>query len=145
MNYVFEWFKNIVFVMGVHYVLIAASILALLYLFPKHKTIVLTGCFLFCLAWNFIFIAYFGFIMESGRGFDLDNCYHLLHVGGWIDYISYGSSIFHDRNNLSFVADNPDCRSSCAEFPIYFYTKEYSDFMRRMGNCRFVCLLLLYE
>ena len=37
MNYVFEWFKNIVFVMGVHYVLIAASILALLYLFPKHK------------------------------------------------------------------------------------------------------------
>ena len=24
MNYVFEWFKNIVFVMGVHYVLIAA-------------------------------------------------------------------------------------------------------------------------
>lgn len=94
MNYVFEWFKNIVFVMGVHYVLIAASILALLYLFPKHKTIVLTGCFLFCLAWNFIFIAYFGFIMESGRGFDLDNCYHLLHVGGWIDYISMDLPFF---------------------------------------------------
>lgn len=94
LNYIFEWFKIFIFVMSVHYILIAASIFAFLYLFPKHKKIVLAGCFCFCLIWNFIFTAYLGFIMESGRGFDLDNCYHLFHVGGWIDYISMDLPFF---------------------------------------------------
>lgn len=88
LNYIFEWFKMFVFVMSIHYILIAASIFAFLHLFPKHRKIVLAGWFCFCLIWNFIFIAYLGFIMESGRGFDLDNCYHLFHIGGWTDYIS---------------------------------------------------------
>lgn len=70
LNYIFEWFKMFVFVMSIHYILIAASIFAFLHLFPKHRKIVLAGWFCFCLIWNFIFIAYLGFSMESGRGFD---------------------------------------------------------------------------